>query len=311
LKKRGKYNMNKKSGLTITMIFKAQSLNYSEGIGNIAELKKLTRGNGDVYTFASRQALRYDIARLGNEMFNWNLQVVDKDKKTVQFSDKYTIEDSEEMDLFGYMRTIGKSDDKDGGANVRSAVVRLSNAISLEKYKSDIEFLSNKGMADRIKEHPNIANLEQHLSYYTYTVTIDLSKVGIDCDIELSNEVKKNRVIQLLEILKVLNRNIRGREENLSPVFVIGGIYKLNSPFFLGRIALNDKKEKFELDVDMLKDAMSLKLGEEFIKDDTRVGIVKNTFSNEDKINEMVDNKVGTVQEFFEDIESKVSEYYM
>lgn len=303
--------MNKKSGLTITMIFKAQSLNYSEGIGNIAELKKLTRGNGDVYTFASRQALRYDIARLGNEMFNWNLQVVDKDKKTVQFSEKYTIEDSEEMDLFGYMRTIGKSDDKDGGANVRSAVVRLSNALSLEKYKSDIEFLSNKGMADRIKEHPNIANLEQHLSYYTYTVTIDLSKVGIDCDIELSNEVKKNRVIQLLEILKVLNRNIRGREENLSPVFVIGGIYTLNSPFFLGRIALSDKKEKFELDVDMLKDAMSLKLGEKFIKDDTRVGIVKNTFSNEDKINEMVNNKVGTVQEFFEDIESKVSEYYM
>lgn len=303
--------MNKKSGLTITMIFKAQSLNYSEGIGNIAELKKLTRGNGEVYTFASRQALRYDIARLGNEMFNWNLQVVDKDKKTVQFSEKYTIEDSEEMDLFGYMRTIGKSDDNDGGANVRSAVVRLSNALSLEKYKSDIEFLSNKGMADRIKEHPNIANLEQHLSYYTYTVTIDLSKVGIDCDIELSNEVKRNRVIQLLEILKVLNRNIRGREENLSPVFVIGGIYTLNSPFFLGRIALNDKKEKFELDVDMLKDAMSLKLGEEFIKDGTRVGIVKNTFSNEDKINEMVDNKVGSVQEFFEDIESKVSEYYM
>lgn len=303
--------MNKKSGLTITMIFKAQSLNYSEGIGNIAELKKLTRGNGDVYTFASRQALRYDIARLGNEMFNLNLQVVDKDKKTVQFSEEYTIEDSEEMDLFGYMRTIGKSDDKDGGANVRSAVVRLSNALSLEKYKSDIEFLSNKGMADRINEHPNIANLEQHLSYYTYTVTIDLSKVGIDSDIELSNEVKKNRVIQLLEILKVLNRNIRGREENLSPVFVIGGIYTLNSPFFLGRIALSDKKEKFELDVDMLKDAMSLKLGEKFIKDDTRVGIVKNTFSNEDKINEMVDNKVGTVQEFFEDIESKVSEYYM
>ena len=303
--------MNKKSGLTITMIFKAQSLNYSEGIGNIAELKKLTRGNGDVYTFASRQALRYDIARLGNEMFNWNLQVVNKDKKTVQFSEEYTIKDSEEMDLFGYMRTIEKTDKKEGGANVRSAVVRLSNALSLEKYKSDIEFLSNKGMADRSKKHPNIANLEQHLSYYTYTVTIDLSKVGIDCDIELSNEVKKNRVIQLLEILKVLNRNIRGREENLSPVFVIGGIYTLNSPFFLGRIALNDKKEKFELDVDMLKDAMSLKLGEEFIKDDTRVGIVKNTFSNEDKIYEMVDNKVGTVQEFFEDIESKVSEYYM
>lgn len=31
--------MNKKSGLTITMIFNAESLNYGEGIGNISELK--------------------------------------------------------------------------------------------------------------------------------------------------------------------------------------------------------------------------------------------------------------------------------
>ena len=302
--------MNKKSGLTITMIFKAQSLNYSEGIGNIAELKKLTRGNGDVYTFASRQALRYDIARLGNEMFNWNLQVVDKDKKTVQFSDKYTIEDSEEMDLFGYMRTIGKSDDKDGGANVRSAVVRLSNAISLEKYKSDIEFLSNKGMADRIKEHPNIANLEQHLSYYTYTVTIDLSKVGIDCDIELSNEVKKNRVIQLLEILKVLNRNIRGREENLSPVFIIGGMYEINSPFFLGRIKLNGKDGQFSIDTEMLKDTATLKIGENSISEDTRVGIVKNTFKNEKEIEEIFEGKTTSIEEFFKNLKEEVEEYY-
>lgn len=91
--------MNKK-GLSITMIFKAQSLNYGEGIGNISELKKLTRGDGNVYTFASRQAIRYDIARLGNKMFGWNLNSVDKAKGTVQFKDNYTIEDSEEMDLF-------------------------------------------------------------------------------------------------------------------------------------------------------------------------------------------------------------------
>lgn len=91
--------MNKK-GLSITMIFKAQSLNYGEGIGNISELKKLTRGDGNVYTFASRQAIRYDIVRLGNKMFGWNLNVVDKSKGTVQFKDNYTIEDSEEMDLF-------------------------------------------------------------------------------------------------------------------------------------------------------------------------------------------------------------------
>lgn len=163
-------------GISITMIFKAQSLNYGEGIGNISELKKLTRGDGSIYTFVSRQALRYDIVRLGNKMFNWNLEVVDKSKGTIQFKDELTIRDSQEMDLFGYMKTSKKSENDEGGSNIRSAAVRVSNAISLEEYKSDIEFLNNKGLADRINEFPNLANIEQHLSYYTYTVTIDLEK---------------------------------------------------------------------------------------------------------------------------------------
>ncbi len=89
--------MNK--GLTITMVFKASSLNYGEGIGNISELKKLSRGNGNVYTYASRQALRYDIVRLGNKMFNWNLECVAKNG-TIQFDKNATIEDSQEMDMF-------------------------------------------------------------------------------------------------------------------------------------------------------------------------------------------------------------------
>ena len=37
-----------KKGLTFTVIAQAQSLNYGEGISNIAELKKLTRADGNV-----------------------------------------------------------------------------------------------------------------------------------------------------------------------------------------------------------------------------------------------------------------------
>ena len=33
--------MDNKNGLTITIVFKGESLNYGEGIGNISELKKL------------------------------------------------------------------------------------------------------------------------------------------------------------------------------------------------------------------------------------------------------------------------------
>lgn len=299
-----------KNGLAITMIFKAQSLNYGEGIGNISELKKLSRGDGSTYTFASRQALRYDIARLGNKMFRWNLEVVDKSKGTVQFKDELSIKDSEEMDLFGYMKTSKKTDDTNGGSNIRSAAVRLSNAISLEEYKSDMDFLNNKGLADRINEFPNLANVEQHLSYYTYTVTIDLDKVGIDGGVVLDNETRKERVTQLLEILKVLNREIRGREENLSPIFVIGGLYTLNSPFFLGRIQLNGKDGEYSIDTQMLKDTMTLKIGENKIEDDTRVGIVKNGLKNEKEIEEVFEGKVMNIQEFFEYLENQVSEYY-
>lgn len=302
--------MNKKSGLTITMIFNAESLNYGEGIGNISELKKLSRGNGKVYTFASRQALRYDIARLGNKMFGWNLEVVDKSKGTVQFKDECTIKDSEEMDLFGYMKTSKKSDGKAGGSSIRSAAVRLSNAISLEDYKSDMDFLNNKGLADRINEFPNLANVEQHLSYYTYTVTIDLEKIGKDGEIELDNEVKMKRVIELLEILKVLNREIRGREENLSPLFVIGGVYNLNSPYFLGRIELKNVKQKFAINTNILEDTMKLKIGENEISQDTNIGIVKDIFENEKEIEEKFANKVSNIQDFFEKLEDSVKQYY-
>ena len=282
--------MNKK-GLSITMIFKAQSLNYGEGIGNISELKKLSRGDGSVYTFASRQALRYDIARLGNKLYNWNLEVVDKSKGTVQFKENLSIEDSQEMDLFGYMKTSKKTDEELGGSNIRSAAVRLSNAISLENYKADMDFLNNKGLADRIGQFPNLANIEQHFSYYTYTVTIDLEKIGIDGKVEISNEEKANRVIQLLEILKILNREIRGREENLSPLFIIGGMYSINSPFFLGRVNITGKNGKFTINTKLIEDTMSLKLGEQEIKEDTNLGIVNGEFENEEEIKRIIHRK--------------------
>lgn len=301
-----------KKGLSISMIFKAQSLNYGEGIGNISELKKLTRGDGSVYTFASRQALRYDIVRLGERLYDWKLDVVDKAKGTIQFKEEYTIADSQEMDLFGYMKTKKKSgkEEEEGGSDVRSAAVRLSNAIALEEYKSDMDFLNNKGMADRIHEFPNLANIEQHLSFYTYTITIDLEKVGIDGNLVLPQEERAKRIKELLEIIKVLNREIRGREENLSPLFMIGGMYRLNSPFFLGRIQLNGKNGEFSINETILKETMDLKIGDEKIGDSTKLGMVKGVFKNEDELCKQFDGKVLSVQEFFEALEKEVEEYY-
>ena len=299
-----------KNGLTFTVITKAQSLNYGEGIGNISELKKLTREDGNMYTFASRQCLRYDIVRLASELFDWNLQVVDKSKGTIQFKDNNTIKDSQEMDLFGYMKTAKKDDKDKGGSATREAVVRLSNAISLEPYRSDIDFLTNKGLADRIGEHPNLANVEQHLSYYTYTVTVDLSKVGVDGDIEISKEEKFNRVNQLLEVIKILNRNIRGRQENLSPLFIVGGIYDVANPFFLGRVGIHGDKNGYKVNSDTIKEIVnSTFLGKE-LKTSTYVGMVEGAFTNKEDFKDIVGDNLLTVDKFFAELTKGVKEYY-
>jgi len=299
--KRERKEMNNK-GLTFSVIFRANSLNYGEGTANISELKKFHRGNGDVYTFASRQSLRYDMVRLGNQFFDWNLDVVDKSQGVVQFKADCTIKDSVEMDLFGYMKTKAKS-----GAAKRSAVARLSHAISLEPYRSDLEFLNNMGLATRIGEDANLATLEQHTSYYTYTMTIDLSRIGVDNEIELSNVEKAERVNQLLEVTKFLNREIRGRQENLAPLFIIGGIYPIPNPFFLGRIELQDGNDD-EINISLLKDTLhSTALGMP-IKDVTHLGYVQGTFKNEDELNDLMKND--TVEGFYNQVKNEVNEFY-
>lgn len=61
-----KNKLNK--GLTFTIIFLAQSANYGESLGNVSVLKKVTRDNGEQYSYISRQALRYNIVeQLGEE----------------------------------------------------------------------------------------------------------------------------------------------------------------------------------------------------------------------------------------------------
>ncbi|KGR92395.1 CRISPR-associated protein DevR [Ureibacillus massiliensis 4400831 = CIP 108448 = CCUG 49529] len=287
--------------LTITIVFEAGSLNYGEGFANISELKKFNRADGNIYSFASRQALRYDIVRLGNEWFDWNLDVVSKEKGTVQFKDEVTIEDSVEMDLFGYLKT-GKKSLK------RAAVVRLSHAVSLEPYNGDMEFLNNMGLAERNKLDPNLANIENHISLYTYTITIDLDKIGIDSNdnVTLSNEQRFERVQQFLEIVKLLSRHIRGRQENLAPLFIVGGVYPYANPLFQGRIQLKNG----ELQVNPLIEVMETTFAGSSVKGDTLIGIASGKFSNEQEFRSTFAENISTIEETFQVLINQVAQHY-
>lgn len=294
-----------KKGLTFTAIFLAESANYGEGIGNVATLKKISRNRGEQYTYISRQAIRYNIVeQLGENKANVKAEG-SGDKKVVQFSAETTIKDYPELDFFGYMKTIKGDNSKN-----RSAIVRLSNAVSLETFKGDLEFLTNKGLVDRIdrneKVFPNIAQAEIHKSYYKYTVTIDLDKIGVDelDEIEIEKEEKARRVNKLLDTISLLYRDIRGRREDLKPLFIIGGVYDIKNPFFENVVDVRNNKILVEKLTSGIYD---------FIENDTAAGIVKEQFENDTELETELAKKnikVLNVPEFFKQLKNKIDEYY-
>ena len=291
-----------KKGLTITIIFLAESANYGESIGNVATLKKISRNRGEQYTYISRQAIRYNII----DQLEEKKSPVSKEKGVFQFKDEALISDYPELDFFGYMKT-GKS------TVTRSAVVRLSNAISLETFKGDLEFLTNKGLSDRYnkenkeqEKYNDIAQSEIHKSYYKYTVTIDLDRIGIDESdkSKVSNEEKSRRIKKLLDTISLLYRDIRGRREDLKPLFVIGGVYDIKNPFFENIVDVKDNK----ILVNKLCSGIY-----DYIEKDTISGIVKEQFENDTEVEVKLKEKninVLNVPEFFKQLKEKVDNYY-
>lgn len=289
-------NSLKPKGLAISMIFEAESANYGEGVGNVASLKKLTRDKGEQYTYISRQAIRYNITeQLGEDIAPVKTEG-SGEKKVVQFAEEATIRDYPEIDFFGYLKT-----EKGSGGKKRTAKVRLSNAISLETFKGDLDFLTNKGLADRINENMNIAQSEIHRSYYRYTIVMDLDQIGIDevYSIELEKAEKARRVHKLLNTIAFLYRDIRGRREDLKPIFAIGGVYDIKNPIFENVLDVKDNR----LVVKQIEGVMF-----DSIKEDTSCGLIEGKFDNDNEIKEVLNAL--TMPEFFEGLKGKVKDYY-
>ncbi len=291
--------MNKRDGLTLSIILKAESANYGEGYRNLTVLKKMMKGE-KTYTYISRQALRYNII----DQLKWNNTPVEAqgsgESKVVQFSPTATIKDYPEIDLFGYMKTTSKNDDSKGGAQTRSAVVRLSNAISLEPFEGDMDYLTNMGLASREGLNNAIAQSEIHHSYYGYTITIDLDRIGIDGTIEISNAERAKRVVDFLKTVEFLYRDIRGRRENLSPLFIIGGLYERKNPYFEHRLMV----EQNNLNIEPIEELLLI----DEIKKNTHIGLLNGIFTNSKEIEKKLNTK--TIHQVFENLEKEVKDYY-
>jgi CRISPR-associated protein Cst2 len=291
-------------GLTATIVFQANSANYGESLGNVTSLKKLTRDGGYQYTYISRQALRYNIVNQLAEPLAKLSAEGSGDKKVIQFAKDATIEDAPEIDFFGYMKT-----ERNKSARVRSAKVRLSNAIAQEPFEGDTDFLTNMGLAARIREaknddsiHNSIAQSEIQESYYVYTVAIDLDQIGIDKqdNIDLSNEEKARRVKKLLQTIQYLYRDIRGRREDLKPLFIVGGVYNVKNPLFENAVIIKNNNIKIETLLSILDDPE--------VAANTEVGVVDGVFDNTEAIKKKLEAQ--SVNQFFNNLKTKVNGYY-
>jgi CRISPR-associated protein Cst2 len=294
--------MNNK-GLTASFIFEAFGANYGENVGNFTMLKKITREGGGMYSYISRQALRYNIIQqLGWD--NTPVEEMGETKKVVQFAPSARIDEYPEIDLFGYMKT-----QKNSNAFTRSAVVRLSHALALESYNGDTDYLTNMGQSKRIGAANEISQSEIHRSFYAYTITIDLDLVGIEKNlsgnvgIDIGKEEKIKRVQQLLSAIQYLYRDVKGRRENLSPVFAIGGVYERKTPFFDGRLSIY----KGSLEIEKFKNILQ---SDSTISKNTLIGYVDGFFKNAGKIKEDKELAVKSMTDFFKELSRKVEEYY-
>ena len=318
--------------LTLTIITsKASSLNYGETIGNVSVLKKISLGDGTQITYVSDKALKYEIRRKGKEEKGWRLlepwlkELVKGSLKgdTLDVDDfgKKLIKESEEFDLFGGLFTNLKVNGKKvkklsyGDSVKRSATAKLTYAFSISKFQGDLDFMNNIDAYNRYiryieeEKEQTIVNTEQHTSHYYYTLTVDLERVGVwekedGKENVLDKEEKAKRVKDLLDIILTLSRQIKGRWENLSPVFVIGGVFSVKNPFFEDGILAKEVKNQLVLNVERLKDCAQLvPEGEEIL-----CGVRSGVFKNEEEIRKEF-NAV-SVKEVFEKLKKKVEEVY-
>jgi len=324
-----------KGMLTLTIITqRATSLNYGENIGNVSILKKLSLGDNSQITYVSDKALKYDIRRKGKEEKGWRLldekvkELIEKSKDGKKLNvDKFAkelVQEYQEFDLFGGLLTNlkgadGKKVELSYGDSVkRTAPVKITYAYSISKFQGDMDFMNNIEAYNRYirhieqKEEQVIAQSEQHTTHYYYTIAIDLDRIGVwetenGTEEVIPAEEKAKRVKDLLDIIRTLSRQIRGRYENLSPIFVIGGIYKVKNPFFMGCIGARETEDgKLLLDVNRLLDCKGIIPEEE--RDNTLCGLLSGFFANEQEIREKLNCK--SVGEVFEELKNKVGEIY-
>ena len=260
-----------KRSLTVTIICKVQNTDKDNHKIWIQGLKK-TNIDNDCYGVLPNNTIKYEIKRA----LGWDFNFRNENGK-VGFPQEAEIDKYPVMDLFGYVK---KNTNKIGFYEIsRTAPVRVSNLTSLSPINVD------------------------KMPLFTYTVTIDLASVGKDdnSNVEISNEEKFERIIHLLDVIKCLSLNFHGKYKELTPVFMIGGVYEIKNPYFLRAV----KTKNGNLNCERIKDFMEITYD---AKNNTMLAGIDEVFANNDEVNTLI---TMSIDDMFSKLKESVREIYI
>lgn len=293
-----------KNALTLTVIANMTS-NYSEGLGNIASVQKVYK-KGKVYSIRSRESLKNAIM-VQSGMYN-DLQTEVDGAAQKLANEEITAANNRALEG-GYMSTKGTT-------YVRNSSFYLTDAISCDEFVNETRFHNNLYLATNRARAEGISvqdgnrdnnkvglmpyQYEYDKSLKVYSITIDLTMIGKDCNFDVSEasaEEKADRVISILNAIENLSLIVKGNMDNAEPIFVIGGLSERKTHYFEN--VINVKNDKLQITEDL-----TYKLSKGF-----KAGLLRGeNLSNEQEIAEVLNPL--SVEEFFEDLRKDVKAYY-
>lgn len=304
---------NRVNCLNIAYVFKTSlgSINGSWTEGNVSTVKKITTPNGQQIPYVSGQSLKFQIRKAWKEMGLGELlsEIKQAEKKVgVDFTagepNNY-IDD----DLLGYM--IAST----GENRRRTAVVRTSAAIGIFPFRNDRDLgtKSKEQTGGDVSSGGNIFETEIYYNYFRVNFLIELDRLGVYQDFELTKdskgkvanltiEQKRKRLIHLLNAIT----NIWGGGKqsrlltDMSPKFLAVTFQSAKSPIFLETLTVSENEEL------NTKAVIEVLEGSSSIIQNSFIGVQSGIFKN-DVAGDLAEFKPDTVQNTFSSVLSHVS----
>lgn len=299
--------------VNIAYLFKTSlgSINGSWTEGNVSTVKKITLPNGTQIPYVSGQSIKYQIRKAWKEM-----GLVDQLSDVKQAEKKAGVDFTAgepnlyiDDDLLGYM--IAST----GENRRRTAVVRTSAAVGLFPFRNDRDLgtKSKEQTGGDVSAGGNIFETEIYYNYFRINVLVELDRLGVFQDFELSKnnkgkvgpltiELKRQRLNLLLNTFSHIWGG--GKQSRLltdmSPKFLAITFQKSKAPIFLETLTVSENEE---LNTKAISEVLT---GNSKIIEKQFLGVQSGIFKNDNDISDLPDIK--DIQTTFDDAIKYINE---